>query len=65
MAKSKSGKINKVAFSKMVKSYIKCVGYKSTTDWTFVLCDEHGNVTNGTIQRANTYYSMFKWKECA
>lgn len=63
---AKGRKTNKVAYSKMLKSYIKCVEFKTSTNWSYVLCDADGNVNvaDSTIRKANTYYSMFSWKEC-
>lgn len=61
---AKGRKTNKMAYSKMLKSYIKCVEFKASTNWSYVLCDANGKVTDGTIRKASTYYSMFSWKEC-
>lgn len=61
---SKGKKTDKVAYSKFFKSNIKCVGFRTNTNWDFVLCDEHGNPTNGgKVMRAQSYYSMFDWKD--
>lgn len=60
---SKGKKTDKIAYSKFLKSNIKCVRYKGSTDWDFVLCDANGNVTDSTIRKAQSYYTMFDWKE--
>ena len=62
MAKRKT---NKVAYSHQLKSYIKCVSYKGSTEWMYVLCDADGNAKDNTSRKAVSYYSMYEWKDVA
>lgn len=57
-------KTNKIAYSEMLKSYIKCIEFKGSMDWKFVKCDKDGNVTDSIVRKGTTYYSMFKWADC-
>lgn len=60
MAKRKT---NKIAYSHQLKSYIKCVFYKGSTEWKYVLCDAEGNVKDSIPRKAVSYYSLYDWKE--
>lgn len=62
--KTKGKKTDKVAYSKYFNSYIRCVSYKDSTNWTFVLCDADGRQKPNTfVMKAQSYYTMFDWKE--
>ena len=52
-----------IAWSKFFKSHIKVCEYKSDTNWTFWLCDEHGKLKNRKPMKANSNYNCFEWSE--
>lgn len=53
-----------ISYSNYLKSYIRLVNFITDEDWTFVLCDEKGQVKllNRVPIKARVRFSFFEWK---
>lgn len=56
-------KTGKVAWSRWLDSYIKCVEYNNENDWCFVKCNKNGRKRIfSSIYKARVNYNLFTWK---
>lgn len=53
--------LRKIAYSKYFKANIRCVDYKSDTDWTFMVLPL-GKSKSDIILKAQSNYNDFKWQ---